>query len=86
MCLCASEQDVVDVFGLSNMRVCRRCSAVQILAVLDRMDVLDFDKVAAYVASLQQVLWTLRCLPPSRAPALEARPVLRAPHGESSHC
>ena len=30
-------------------------SAVQILAVLDRMDVLDFEKVASYVASLQQV-------------------------------
>ena len=29
-------------------------SAVQILAVLDRMDVLDYDKVASYVASLQQ--------------------------------
>ena len=32
-----------------------KCSAVQILAVLDRMDLLDYDKVASYVASLQQV-------------------------------
>jgi hypothetical protein len=39
--------------------VCRCYSAVQILAVLDRMDVLDYDKVAAYVASLQQVLFSV---------------------------
>jgi hypothetical protein len=32
-----------------------QCSAVQILAVLNRMDLLDYDKVASYVASLQQV-------------------------------
>jgi hypothetical protein len=59
VCLGASECDVVDALGRPNVLVCRCYSAVQILAVLDRMDVLDYDKVAAYVASLQQVLFSV---------------------------